>query len=202
MILDMVRRGPKPKSGKRERNGQLSRRDEDVAARALEAVRDLDREQREALSTNVAARFRRFGVPMEDALDQRAGSFVGRLRMTREISAAQYHAAEMFAVEQANYRTAMASPREPVAIDLNATHGSSLYAEDEGRSRRHFHRYESSLKAVTAKQNELRGTANLYAALNLCVVQDISLPHMIGDLRLALNALVKHYGLTRPAKAA
>ena len=49
--------------------------------------------------------------------------------------------------------------------------------------------------AIRHAQNILGNRGNLYAAIDLCVIKEIELHHMVGDVRLVLNALARHYGL-------
>lgn len=155
----------------------------------------MTRDEVAALSTGIAARERLFDIPRANSRDQMAGCFVGRLRLQGELSQPQYEAAVMWQADCWNYSIAMRSPRPPGAVNLNATKGGSGDYENRVRSQASFERYELALKAVQEKQNEIRGQGALYAALNYCVTADLALTHMIGDLRTALNALAKHYGL-------
>lgn len=195
----MGKRGRKSRAGKREPNGRLSRQIEDVVTRLGEDRILADQQERATVAPAIVARSRVFGVPVAIGLDQRAGTFVGRLRMADELTLHQYIAAELYRDQCEVYAFAMAAPRQPGAIDLNATRGTTN-TENVEASQRACSQYEKALEAVTAAQNKLRLRANLYGALNLCVVQDRELPHLVDDLRLALNALVKHYGLGKKAK--
>ena len=87
----MGRRGPKTKKGKREPNGRLSRRLEDEAAKALAETTALDLTSRELVAQGIAARFRvheheKTLVAVEDGIDQKAGAYVGRLRMAGQLT--------------------------------------------------------------------------------------------------------------------
>lgn len=179
----------KKQDGKREPNGRLSRKPADVMARTLAQV---DRDVRETLMVGLEARVRVYGVKSENSRDQMAGSFVGRLCMDREISRAQYEAAMTWMEDASNYSIAIRSPRMPGAIDLNRTRGINDY-ENVDRVKRWTAKYKAACKAVQEKQIELRGRANLMGALDTCVMRDVALYHLVGDLRYALNALVKHY---------
>lgn len=186
-------RGRKRQKGRREpHTDDLSRRPEDVQARINDA---LDRDERDTIATGVEARQRVLGVSPANSRDQMAGSFVGRLYLQRSLLRVQYEAAMSWLEDAEGYMWAMGSPRTPGAVNLNAVRGGASKAENIGAARNAFNRYERALKAVTEKQIELRGTANLYGALSICVVQDRPVEHLVGDLRLALNALAKHYGL-------
>jgi hypothetical protein len=201
--------GRKRSIGKREPNGRLSRKPEDQGARQvktfLEKQRQLEQAERDAIEPGLAARVRIWGVKPSDSRSQMAGSFVGRLCLSGEISRAQYDALLAYQDDCVAYRQAIDSPRgSPSAVNLNATHGRSRSpADDEQFVARATERYIGSDKkggvcrAIQDKQCEVGMTANLWAALSLCVMEDKDLPHMVGELRVAANALGKHYKLDR-----
>jgi hypothetical protein len=208
----MGRRGRKSTAGKREPNGQLSRKPKDVVERVLAAV---DRDERDALSVGLAARVRVHGItaemldgipcakdelpltPAQFARDQMAGSFVGRLCMQRVISRIQYEAAITYAVEREAYLRAVAPAQGSVAraVNLNATHGSSNY-ENETKTRQDVARYRAAYAAIIEAWRELRGQGKLLAAIQRLVIEDEPFEALVPDLRTALNALAKHYGLS------
>ncbi len=199
MITEMVRRGPKPKGGKRETAGRLSRRPEDVSARNIEG---LDKDEREMIATGVAARERLWGLDPKISRDQMAGSFIGRLRLQGDLSQPQYEAALMWQEDVRAYGIARNSPPDASAIDLNRVQGLASHAEKPARARRAIRRYEAARDTVQACQNALHGRAALFAALSYVVERDVWVQHLVGDVRLALNALAHHYGLAQTVKAA
>lgn len=196
----MTRRGRKRKAGVREPNGRLSRKRENVTARLRAAN---DREEREILSVGLDARARVHGVDPKHARDQMAGSAVGRLCLAGSLSRQQYDAAMTWLEERADYLRAVspAQGSEPRALDPNAAHGASHY-EDAAAAQRAVARYRAACRAVQDKQNEVRLNAHLNGALDTIIVRDVLIHNLVGDLRIALNALAKHYGLTRRAEAA
>jgi hypothetical protein len=155
-------------------------------------MQDLDRAERETLAEGVAARIRA-GVRPELARDQFAGSFVGRLYLGGEITRIQLEAAEIYLKECQDNSIACASPPPPRAVDLNRAHGAPVGAEDERRTQLARQKYDAARRAVMEKQIEVRGFANLFGALSVCVLDDRPATNLIGDLRIALNALAKHY---------
>lgn len=183
-------KGRKRKSGKRENNGRLSRKPADVAARGNDAY---DRAERDALSVGIEARMRVHGVAPGSARDQMAGSFIGRLCLQRVITRHQYDAAMQWLEDSMRYSIAVAAPHAPGAVDLNRTHGRGSDYENEAVTRHAVAVYEAAREAVQNLQNELRGTANLWAALDYIVRRDEEVYHMVGDFRLVANALVRHY---------
>lgn len=195
----MGKRGPKKLAGKRERNGQLSRKQVDRTARVLDG---LDADQRDTLAVGIEARVRVHGVEPRHSRDQMAGSFIGRLCITGDVSRVQYDAAMTWQEDAHNYSIALRSPRQPGAVDLNRTQGTSTDHENVAFVARAKARYEAAARAVQEKQNELRGQGALFAALHHVVIRDLELMHMVPDCRVALNALAKHYGLESRSRAA
>lgn len=187
----MGRRGPKKQSVKREPNGRASRKPEDALARVLDAV---EREDRENLVPGLEARMRVYGVKPENSRDQMAGSFIGRLCIQRNLTRHQYDAALAWLEDMENHAAVISAPRSPGAVDLNAAKGRNDH-ENVDYVTRCMARYKAANKAVQDKQNELGPHAHLFGALDTLVRRDVPLEHLVGDLRIALNALVKHYGL-------
>lgn len=190
----MARRGRKTKPGdKREPSGKLSRKAEDVAAR----LNDIhDKEEREALSVGLEARMRLFKVEAKESRNQMAGSFIGRLCLQRVISRPQYEAAITYAIEREAYLRAVAPAQggEPRAFNPNATHGRSHY-ENEARTQQDVARYRAAYAVIVEAWRQLRGQGKLLAAVQCLIVDDQPVESLVPDLRQALNALVKHYGL-------
>lgn len=130
-----------------------------------------------------------------------AGSFAGRLCLSGELTRVQYDASQTYLADLADYHRAIHVPKQAGAVDLNATHGSSGDYEATSRVVAAIERMvgkdgkHGARGAIQDAQNDLRGRATLFAALDLCLVEDKALTHLVGDFRLALNALVKFYGM-------
>lgn len=187
----MGRRGPQKREGKREAGGRLSRKPVEKQARDIAKV---GADEWEAMNTALMARWRVHGVPMDKLRDQMAGSFVGRLCLTGELSHQQYDAAQAYLADRRDYHMAIDAPKQMGAVDLNAVHGRNHH-ENVNRSRQSVAKFEAAQVAVRNAQTILGNRGNLYAAIELCVIKEIELSHMVGDVRLVLNALVRHYGL-------
>ncbi len=194
----MGRRGPKPKDGKRMANGRLSRKPADVT-KMLNGQREA--EERETLRTGVEARHRIYGVEPKDLLDPDAGSFVGRLRLTGEISRVQCDAADEYRRVYEAMQHAVAGPKPSGAVDLNATKGLPS-PENVEKSFQAVLAWRRATKALQARQDELHGGGSLIAALDYCVLRDEPHHHMVGWLREGLNALARHFQLVGNSKAA
>lgn len=184
--------------GKREANGRLDRKLSDE--RRMSAH---DREQRETMSVAIGARQRIFGLNEKLARDQLSGSVVGRYALMGTqgggISRQQADAAFIWLEDREAYSRAMQSPPNAGAMDMAHVPGRT-HAENVGKTRAAVKTHNDAREALQAAQNVLGLKSNLWAAINLIVEQDRDLPHMIGDLREALNALGFHYGIIPKAK--
>lgn len=193
-----TRRGPKPKAGKREANGRLSRKKPDIMNRLLG---EHDKEERETMRTGIEARNRHYGFDAKTAKDQLAGSFVGRLAISGEISTQQLEAALRYCEVYREMQIAIGGPRASGAVNLNATKGMPG-PENVERSAKAMAGWRSAVDAVQDRQNELRGGGALIAALDNCVLRDEVHPHMVGWLREGLNALSRHFQIGDKRRAA
>lgn len=196
----MGKRGPKKAAGNREANGQLSRRVAEVAGRRYEA---LEREEVATIAVGIEARERIWGIKPQVSRDQLAGSYIGRLRLQRDLSAAQYDAAMLYAEQAHAYRIAMRAPQEPNAVNLNATKGGNGDYENVRRTQRAYSEYEMALDAlVKANAEPSNRGCNLIGALAATVLGDLELDHLKNDTRVGLNVLVRHYKLAARREAA
>lgn len=188
----MARGRPRKTGVKRTKSGQISR-----AAGAYNENADA-----------IALRMRVFGLTEKEARDQKAATYVGRLCLagmrstTDGITEAQYDAATAFRDAYQNFQKAVKSP------DALATgNGGASGAEGAGYEtwcQRAIAKWEGIQKAIQTEQgfHENRG-ANMWAALDYLVGRDQQHPHMVGDLRLALNAVGHHLGMIqRPKRSA
>lgn len=186
----MGRRGPKKTNGKRERDGRIARAD--APQRRADG---LDREERETLATGLDARQRVLGVKPPHIRDQKAGSAIGRFCLQGHITQAQYDAAMLFLESYARNLRAIDAPPAPGAVDLNAARGRPVAIENPAQLAKWRREHADALAAIQSKQNEIRLMGNLYGSLYAVLVRDVELDHLLGDLRTALNALVRHYRL-------
>lgn len=193
----MARRGPKPQLGKREANGRLSRKAVDVTKHLND---QLGSDEREALRTGVEARHRMYGIKPENLRDTDAGSFVGRLRISGEITMQQCEAAKEYLRVYEGMQAAIDGPKPSGAVNLNATRGMPG-AENVPRSIKARQDWEAALKALQGRQDELGGNGALIAALDYCVLRDGEHHHMVGWLREGLNALARHFKIGDKHKA-
>jgi len=148
------------------------------------------------MSVAVDARERVFGLSREAARDQRGGTAIGRARMSGTVSEPQYQASQQYLRNLKDYQIAIDAPKQIKAVNYDGITGGGSpvtpeWAQDAIR------RHTGALKAIKEAQGAYRAQPGLLSALNLFVVQDRQIYNLEGDLRLVLNALVRHYGLDR-----
>lgn len=189
----------KRKHGKREPNGRLSRKpgERQIRDKAEVAATEWD-----TMGQALMARNRVHGVEPMNLKDQLAGSAVGRMCLKGIITQTQYDAAMAYLSEREEYHQYIQVPRQPGAVDLNATKGQSVASENVARVLKVTAAAKATDAAIMDKQIEIGNMGNLFGALNAVLVMDAELDHLVGDLRTALNALARRYGLTGRAKAA
>lgn len=186
----MAKRGPKRKNVPREPNGR--------ALRTIpETMDDV------ALDARAKSLVAHWGIPAKDAKEAArqplTSTFVGLLYFTKEITKIQYEASQTFLTltNQERKRTNSA------LAHYEASETLSEYQPPEAidaRNRATAARYAAMQKAIQAAQNYQRG--NLWAALQYCVCDNNGHERMIGDLRLALNALDLFFNGVRANRAA
>jgi hypothetical protein len=185
----MGKRGPKRQQGvKRTASGRISR-----------AV-DAHYEHLEAIHT----RMRLFGLSESDARDQKAATFLGRLYLTGQLgkrpgSDNMWEAAQELLRMRDAYKRAL---KAPDALRNSTGSGGDMEETEAYANWCHavVERYEAVERAVSAENSlhEHRGS-NLHAALDFIVFRDQQMHHMIGDVRIALNAI--HHHLTGGRKS-
>jgi len=140
----------------------------------------------------ILTRMRLFGLSEKDARDQKASTFVGRLQLTKVMSQAQYDAAQEYLSIREAFQRAVKSPDALRSSSGGGDQGESDTYTDwcKGAVRR----YEAAQKAVMDEQCLFpnRGR-NLIAGLDYIVCRDEMHWHLVGDCRLALNALAHHF---------
>jgi len=175
--------------GIREPNGRLSRRV--VYARERE-----DMNEREARSVAIAARMRVFGLTEAQAKAQEGGTVIGRMRHSRELTADQVEAAFSYLEARNAYHRAIGAVSDTGRAPLPETKGEGTYEEFcEGAIKR----WNAITEALSCVMVELRSPSPV-SALDNFVVRDVYVAHLVGDLRVALNALDRHF--TMPSKGA
>jgi hypothetical protein len=187
------------KDGAREPSGRLSRQ---PAERKVRDAAAIEATEWDTMGQALMARNRVHGVEPANLRDQLAGSAVGRMYLKGQITRTQLEASQAYVAERDEYYQYIQVPRQPGAVDLNATKGASTAAENVPRVIKVTEAVKATDRAVMEAQIEIGNFGNLFGALNTVLVMDVELDHLVGDLRTALNALARRYGLTGRAKAA
>ncbi|WP_162651565.1 hypothetical protein [Lentilitoribacter sp. Alg239-R112] len=133
--------------------------------------------------------------------DPRISSYVGRLVINYEtqhmhpappadiINIDQFNASQKYLQIRNAYHRAIGSPgayyEDGIGVELTEDEKADSVARAKAR-------WLGVQKAIQEANNMHHGS-NLYAAIQIIVVEDQVMPHLIGDLRLALNALDNHF---------
>ncbi|MFP1634099.1 hypothetical protein ACLB6G_20405 [Zhengella sp. ZM62] len=171
---------PRMTTAAREPDGRISRSGTDHGAPDAVAIE---------------ARVRHRGLSKAQAKDQRAGTYIGYLAILGRadgLSQDQYEAAMQFkSLRDANLR-AIAAPN--AELDRHTVGNTFPEISDDYADwcKRTIARYSECRKAIQDAQNENR-TVNLWAAIDYCIIRDEEMPHMLGALRVACNALARFF---------
>lgn len=131
-----------------------------------------------------------FGGSMDDAGSQDRGTVIGRLKLSREISEQQHGALQRFGELAARYRTVMCVPDS-----LKKTSGGGVMSIPDDASEIEVRgKWRDATRAVQDANTYHPG--NLMAALQVMVIRDEFHEHLVGDTRIAANALVRYYGIS------
>lgn len=171
----------------REPNGRASRAREPVDKPALEA------------------RAKHLGISVLNAKNQLAASFIGRLHMQYQawsvrapkdtprpaecLSDREYAAAVRF-LDLHNDRLKVIQA-DSAHYDHRSTGEGNVEAMEEWAKRVNKD-YVDIRKAIQEAQNDNR-SENLWAALDLCIIQDQPFSHMVGGLRILCNSMARHW---------
>ena len=175
--LEAKRGRPKKDVLYREPNGRASRSTDPADKVALEA------------------RARHMNLTLTQAKDQRAATFIGYLAILGPedgISERQYEAFNDFLALRNDW---LASKKIPGAqYDNEGKGGGGDFVSDEyiDWCQDVHENFTACRRAINEAQNENR-EVSLWAALDTCVIGDIRVYGMIGDLRLLGNVLAKFF---------
>ncbi|GAA5108751.1 hypothetical protein [Bartonella jaculi] len=136
----------------------------------------------------IEMRAKRFCLTIEDAKNPLAGTYVGRLCLQGVLTQDQYDAAQKYIEVKNNYLCAKGLPN---AVYDDFTPSSNEEAQKRWIERA-THCYEETKEAIKEAQHLYR-QYNLYAAIQYLVIENKTLPHLVNSLRVALNALHKHF---------
>jgi hypothetical protein len=167
---------PKVEDVAREPNGRISR-----------SINDNN-------NSEVARRAERLGLTVVQARDQKAATFIGYLNLLGKvdgISDDQYDAAMKFLDLRRSYLLAIKAPNAERSDEAAGNTNSEVSESYIDWCNDTVKRYLECRKAIQRHQNECR--QNLWAALDLCVIQGNRMHHMVGDIRSLCNALIMFF---------
>lgn len=173
-----ARRGrPKLEVDFREPNGRASRAAEPADKVALET------------------RARRLGLTLIQAKDQRAETFIGYLAILGPrdgLSESQYEAATQFLRLRGDWLLSKKAPNALVDREGGGMPSELVSPEYVDWCFKVDERYKACRLAIQESQGVYR-TENLWAAIDLCIIQGQHLHNLIGATRIACNSLVKFF---------
>lgn len=170
---------PKMQNVAREPNGRVSRSGMDHGPADIVAL---------------DARRRHLGLTRDQAKDQKAGTFIGYLNLIGPrdgLSNNQYEAATNYLGLHDAYLRAINAPGRVLDGEMGTptSEVSDAYVDWVIDTKEI---YADCRKAIQEAQNQNRGS-NLWAALDLCIIQDQHFHHMVGDLRILCNSLARFF---------
>lgn len=177
--LKAKRGRPRIEGAHREPNGRISRANEPSE-----------------INVALETRARMLNISLDKARDQKAGTFLGYLALiggNDGLSERQYQAAMNFQSLRNAYLMAIKAPNASVDAQTIGRPGDAISDEYADWCRRTKEAYGDARKAVQEAQNGTR-TDNLWAALDLVVIQEQPIFNLIGATRVLCNALAKHFG--------
>ncbi len=104
----------------------------------------------------------------------------------------QYDAAQQYLEVKNNYSCAKGLP-SAVYDDVSTNSDPNSLERWVQKATNHYKAVQEALKETQCLYRQY----NLYAALQYLVIEDQSLPHLVSSLRIVLNALHKHFTVTK-----
>ena len=162
--------------------------------------------ERDAMSVAIDARRRHFGVTAKQAKDERLGTALGRLAFRELISETQYHAgiafAELYRQHHVVIGLPMPSPSSVAGLLINegifGASPSEPVLEAIEKLKRRFAEATSALDACDREQRMSSGRRPTLLVHRVISTDEDALhwpEDDIGNLRVALNALVRVFRL-------
>jgi hypothetical protein len=142
------------------------------------------------------ARRRHTGLPADKAKDQKAATFIGYLNLIGPrdgLSDTQYAALDKFMEVRRKYLIAIKAPDATARSEATGGAGEAISDEYVKWCQKSVKAFIEARKAIYEGQQENR-TENLWAAVDLCLIQNQTLHHMTGMVRTLGNVLAKHFG--------
>jgi hypothetical protein len=134
-------------------------------------------------------RVKLFGGKIEEAGMQQMGTVIGRLWISKELSDQQHGALQRYGELATRYFSSIQAPDSL----RSKGGGSAMRIPDDEQDIETRRKWKEATRAIHDAQTYHQG--NLLAALSFMVIKDEFHEHMVGDTRIAANALVRYYGL-------
>lgn len=154
------------------------------------------KEPRESPDTvALAARVRHLGLTLVKAKDQKAATFIGYLAILGNddgLSERQYDAAVKYLDLRDSYLQSLKAPNAEKENECGGTASEFVSPAYEDWCEDIRETWDECKKAIQEAQNQNR-SENLWAAVDLCIIQNHRLHHMIGATRLVCNCLAKFF---------
>lgn len=142
----------------------------------------------------IRMRAKKFNLSLEQAKDPKSQSWIGRLCFLGHelgLSDDQYKAAQYYLKLYNDYRKAILSPSAHYEERINATGEKDNKAYEKWVAKTLI-KFKQANNAIQKSQFD-NPNDNLYAAIQYAVLEDKELMHLLGALRIALNALHHHF---------
>lgn len=171
---------PKKEGLLREPNGRISRSKHAIYQHTLEK------------------KAKKYNLTLEQAADPRSDTYLGRLVLRGKedgLSEEQYQAAIKFLKIYNDYKK---STLPENAYYEGKTLGTNYESQEYYKKWvvRVQQKYKQTLKAIEEAQFD-NNQENLHAALQYVIIENSDFPHLLGAARMVLNALHRHYNLTK-----
>ena len=154
------------------------------------------RKEADAISVAIEARSRMFGLPLSQTPKSISTSFLGRLRATEQLSERQYEAAKQYQDLMHQVARFHMLRGFPNAGDLDRGGG---YDDSDGTEEDYVAKFRSTMsleeRCRIALNEANHSDDRTGSAVQFVVLQDYEQPHLVGALRIGLNALARVFGI-------
>ena len=182
----------------RTKSGRISRSRKAREDRKRVETMEAEAFDRAHYEVRLVIRAAKHGLTEAQAARQESGTVLGRLWLSTQIDERQYDAGVNYRKLRADYLKAINAPdgtrNGPAPVNGDDTDAHEDWVADVKA------RFQAAQKAISGASCQNR-EANIPAAMEYIVVKDQELDHMVGDLRLGLNALVRHFRLDAARKS-
>lgn len=134
------------------------------------------------------------GITADQARDQKAGTFIGYLNLIGPrdgISESQYEGAQEYLRFRERLLRALKSPAAIYDPEARGSGDGEISEAYENWCKATVSEWNTLRNEIQAEQNYCRG--NLWAALQLALIEDKPMHHMVGEIRILCNVLARHF---------